>query len=144
MNGEIFSHAAMSLLSAKRLHSQRKPHLKIRRGKCVDSSGGSLVVIAWFTVTIMCFMLHREWYLYLSSVKKPWQDENFINLPVFSRAYNGAYKWGHGIRFQFSTLDHWKSLVKLFFNWWGMFRPGTLASIFLRDTTVSLFCLYAT
>lgn len=70
MNGEIFFHAETSLLFVKRLHSQRKQHLKIRSGRCVDSSEGSLVVIARFTLTVMCFVLHREWYLYLPSVKE--------------------------------------------------------------------------
>ena len=63
MNREIFFHTEKSLSSVKRLHSQRKQLLKIRSGKCVDSSEGSLVVIASFTVTVMCFVLHGEWYL---------------------------------------------------------------------------------
>jgi len=46
MNREIFFHAEISLLSVNRLHSQRKQHVRIRGGKCVDSSEGSLVVIA--------------------------------------------------------------------------------------------------
>lgn len=48
MNREIFFHAEISLLAVKHLHSQRKQHLRIRDGKCVDSSEGSLVVIAIF------------------------------------------------------------------------------------------------
>jgi hypothetical protein len=69
MNGELFFHAEISLLFVKRLHSQRKQHLKIRSGRCVVSSGGSLVEITRFTIHVMCFVLHREWYLYLPSVK---------------------------------------------------------------------------
>jgi hypothetical protein len=56
MNREIFFHAEISLLPVKRQHSQRKQHIRIRSGKCVDSSEGSLVVIASFTVTFMCFV----------------------------------------------------------------------------------------
>jgi len=63
LNRKIFFHAEISLLSVKRLHSQRKQHVSIRSGKCVDSSEGSLDVIASFTVTVMCFVLHGEWYL---------------------------------------------------------------------------------
>lgn len=69
MNGEIFFHVEISLLFVKRLHSQRNQHLKIRSGRCVVSSGGSLVEIARFTLTVMCFVLHRQWDLHLRSVK---------------------------------------------------------------------------
>jgi hypothetical protein len=58
MNREIFFHAEISLLSVKRLHSQQKQDLRIRTGKCVDSSEGSMVAIAGFTVIVMCFVLH--------------------------------------------------------------------------------------
>jgi hypothetical protein len=53
MNREIFFHAEISM-SVKRLHSQRIQDLRIRTGKCADSSEGSLVAISSFTVIVMC------------------------------------------------------------------------------------------
>jgi hypothetical protein len=141
MSRKNFFHAEISLLSVKRLHSQRKPHVRIRSGKCVDSSEGSLDVIASFTVTFMCFVLHGEWYLLLSSVKKPRQDENFINLSVFSRAYSGAYKWRHDIRWQFSTSEDWKSVAKLFF--YEECLDQVLWPQYFWLKRLSSFCFYA-
>jgi hypothetical protein len=60
MNRDTFFHAEIRLF-VKRLHSQRKHRLRIRSGKCVDSSEGSLAVIASFTVN--SYVLCAAWWV---------------------------------------------------------------------------------